>query len=52
MLREGDHIHVTAQADDLARFMKNLQISTHPVRQTMIVGGGRAVSYTHLMVKG
>ena len=24
-----DHIHVTAQADDLARFMKNLQISTH-----------------------
>ena len=41
VLREGDHIHVTAQADDLARFMKNLQISTHPVRQTMIVGGGR-----------
>ncbi|MBQ8647357.1 MAG: Trk system potassium transporter TrkA [Oscillospiraceae bacterium] len=53
VIQPGDHIHVTAQADKLARFMKNLKISTHPVNSVLVIGGGRVGFYlTQLLLAG
>lgn len=44
VLRQGDHIYVTAQSVYLAQLIKNLKIGSQKIRQTILVGGGR-VSY-------
>lgn len=41
VLLPGDRIHVTAQAIDLSKLIKNLWISAQKVRQVMLVGGSR-----------
>lgn len=41
VLLPGDHIHVTAQAIDLSKLIKNLWISVQKVRQVLIIGGSR-----------
>jgi trk system potassium uptake protein TrkA len=40
VLRDGDHIYVTAETSDLAQLVKNLGITTQKVRQVILVGGG------------
>ena len=41
VLRAGDHIHVTAQAIDLSKLLKTLEITPQRVRQVLVVGGSR-----------
>ena len=41
VLRAGDHIHVTAQAIDLSKLLKKLEITPQRVRQVLVVGGSR-----------
>lgn len=41
VLREGDRIHVTAQAIDLSRLIKTLGLQTQKIRQVMLIGGSR-----------
>jgi len=41
VLQAGDHIHVTAQALNLAMLLKTLEITPQRVRQVLIVGGSR-----------
>ena len=43
-IQEGDRIYVTAPSDSLAILLKNLNITTHRVKDCMIIGGGR-ISY-------
>lgn len=44
ILRDGDHIYVTAAATNLTTLLRNLGIITHKVSKIMLCGGGR-VSY-------
>ena len=41
VLRAGDHINVTAQAIDLSKLLKTLEITPQRVRQVLVVGGSR-----------
>lgn len=43
-LQEGDHIYVTAAANNLTILLRNLGIITHKVKKVLLCGGGR-VSY-------
>ena len=45
VLQEGDRIFVTAPTADLSVLLKNLGITTRPVRRVMLCGGGR-VAYS------
>ena len=45
VLREGDHIYVTAKTVNLAQLLKNLDIASQKIRQVMLVGGGRISFY-------
>lgn len=50
ILREGDHIHVTAQASTLATLVENLGITTHRIQHVMIMGGGHIAQYLAAML--
>lgn len=50
ILREGDHIHVTAPASMLATLVKNLGIATHKVQHVMLMGGGHIAQYLAAML--
>ncbi|MDD6033608.1 MAG: Trk system potassium transporter TrkA [Oscillospiraceae bacterium] len=50
ILREGDHIHVTAQASSLATLIENLGITTHKIRYVMLTGGGHIAQYLAAML--
>ena len=45
VLQEGDRIFVTAPTADLSVLLKNLGITTRPVRRVMLCGGGRVAYY-------
>lgn len=45
VLQEGDRIFVTAPTSDLAVLLKNLNITTRPVRRVLLCGGGRVAYY-------
>ncbi len=45
VLEAGDKIHVTAPHADLASFFKQIGMTTHKIRNVMIVGGGRIAYY-------
>jgi len=45
VLQEGDRIFVTASTADLSVLLKNLNITTRPVRRVMLCGGGRVAYY-------
>ena len=48
VLRAGDHIHVTAQAIDLSKLLKTLEITPQRVRQVLVVGGSRTAYHLSL----
>ena len=50
VLKEGDHIYVTAQASILATLVENLGIVTHKIRCVMLVGGGHIAQYLAAML--
>ena len=45
VLQEGDRIFVTAPTADLSVLLKNLGITTRPVRRVLLCGGGRVAYY-------
>ena len=45
VLQEGDRIFVTAPTSHLAILLKNLNITTRPVRRVILCGGGRVAYY-------
>ena len=45
VLCEGDTVSVTASHKDLSRFFSRLGLMDHPVRNVMILGGGRCAFY-------
>ena len=45
VLQEGDRIFVTASTADLSVLLKNLGITTRPVRRVLLCGGGRVAYY-------
>lgn len=45
VLKEGDHIYVTAPSDNLTTLLKNLGIITHKIKNVIVCGGGRASFY-------
>ena len=45
VLQEGDRIFVTAPTADLSVLLKNLGITTRPVRRVLVCGGGRVAYY-------
>ena len=45
VLQEGDRIFVTAPTADLSVLLKNLEITTRPVRRVLLCGGGRVAYY-------
>ena len=45
VLREGDHIFVTASIENLTKLLKNLGIITHKAKRIIICGGGRVSIY-------
>ncbi|MCM1258317.1 MAG: Trk system potassium transporter TrkA [Roseburia sp.] len=45
VLREGDHIFVTASIENLTMLLKNLGIITHKAKRIIICGGGRVSIY-------
>ena len=45
VLREGDHINVTASHGDMGAFFKKLGIYRHSVRSVLLVGGGKISFY-------
>lgn len=51
-LEAGDKITVTAATANLVKLISKLDLSSHPVRDVMIVGGGRIATHlTNLLVK-
>jgi len=51
VLREGDHIFVTASSDNLTKLLKNLGIITHKVKRVIICGGGTVSFYLALCLQ-
>lgn len=45
VLKEGDHIFVTAAAGELTRLLKSLGIITHKVKRVILCGGGKVGFY-------
>lgn len=45
ILRKGDRIHVTASHSAIASFMEFAGVVSHPIKSTIIVGGGRIAYY-------
>jgi len=45
ILREGDHIYVTAQVNDLSLLLKNLGITPKEIWSIMLIGGSRICQY-------
>ena len=45
VLREGDHVHVTATHQDLAEFFKEQGKPMQRIRSVLIIGGGRIAYY-------
>lgn len=45
VLREGDHIFVTASTENLTKLLNSLGIITHKVKRIIICGGGRVSIY-------
>lgn len=45
ILREGDHIYVTAPVDSLAALVDNIGITPKKMRQILLIGGGRVSFY-------
>ena len=44
-LKAGDYISFVASRSDARAFLKNLGLATHHVKNTMIIGGGKAAFY-------
>lgn len=51
VLREGDHIFVTAPAQNLTTLLRNLGIITRRVRSCLLCGGGRVSHYLASMLE-
>lgn len=45
ILREGDHLFITATAEMLTQLLRNLGIITHKAKRVIICGGGRIGYY-------
>jgi trk system potassium uptake protein TrkA len=45
LLREGDKIHVTAATSDLLKLLRSLGITSHKVKDVMIIGASRIAYY-------
>ena len=45
ILQAGDHIHVNLPPSEITAFFKRLGVSSHSVKDVMIVGGGRMAYY-------
>ena len=51
VLREGDHIFVTASIENLTKLLKNLGIITHKAKRIIICGGGRVSIYLAMILQ-
>ena len=45
ILREGDHVFITATSENLTLLLQNLGVITHKAKRVMICGGGRIGYY-------
>jgi trk system potassium uptake protein TrkA len=45
VLREGDHVFITAPAENLTLLLRNLGVITHKAKRVIICGGGRIGYY-------
>lgn len=44
-IREGDRIHITGSAEDIAQFLKKVGKQEKKIRSVMVVGGGKIAYY-------
>ena len=50
-LQAGDTVCVTAPEDDVTKFFKNIEAYKNPVKDVLIVGGGRTTYYLESLLK-
>lgn len=50
VLKEGDHIYVTAAAKELTNLLRSLGIITHKARRVLLCGGGKVSFYLAQML--